>query len=235
MIVGARKLRHVRFSPPMSEASKVVTPAPMEGHGAYNRSSRVQAAGSSPALPLFEHAARNVELEAPPAPIVIADYGASEGRNSLAPLAAAIGALQGACRARARDLRSPHRFAGERLHGPLPTPRDRFGQLPPPRLRRLRVGSRPVLLRADPPFRKRNAGMERLGGAMVESRTCAHSRPGAGRHSAGTPMLERHTRGRRTRTGGHSSRIALAKCARALGWSSLRWRATIRATLDTDR
>ena len=78
----------------MSEASKVVTPAPMEGHGAYNRSSRVQAAGSSPALPLFEYAARNVELEAPPAPIVIADYGASEGRNSLAPLAAAIGALR---------------------------------------------------------------------------------------------------------------------------------------------
>ena len=32
---------------------------------AYNRSSRVQAAGSSPALPLFEHAAPNVELEAP--------------------------------------------------------------------------------------------------------------------------------------------------------------------------
>jgi hypothetical protein len=78
----------------MSEASKVVAPAPMEGHGAYNRSSRVQAAGSSPALPLLEHAASNVELEATPAPIVIADYGASEGRNSLAPLAAAIGALR---------------------------------------------------------------------------------------------------------------------------------------------
>ena len=27
----------------MSAASKVVTPAPMEGHGAYNRNSRVQA------------------------------------------------------------------------------------------------------------------------------------------------------------------------------------------------
>src|SRR5678815_4091570 len=78
----------------MSEASKVVTPAPMEGHGGYNRSSRVQAAGSSPALPLFEDAARNVGLETAPAPIIIADYGASEGRNSIAPLAAAIGALR---------------------------------------------------------------------------------------------------------------------------------------------
>jgi hypothetical protein len=66
----------------------------MEGHGAYNRSSRVQAAGSSPVLPLFEQAARNVEVEATPTPIVIADYGASEGRNSLAPLAAAIAALR---------------------------------------------------------------------------------------------------------------------------------------------
>ena len=42
----------------------------------------------------LSNAATNVELEAAPAPIVIADYGASEGRNSLAPLAAAIGALR---------------------------------------------------------------------------------------------------------------------------------------------
>jgi hypothetical protein len=78
----------------MSKDSKIVTPAPMEGHGAYNRSSRVQAAGSSSALPLLEHAASTVALEATPAPIVIADYGASEGRNSLAPLATAIRALR---------------------------------------------------------------------------------------------------------------------------------------------
>ena len=34
----------------MTESSKVDGPAPMEGHGAYNRSSRVQAAGSSTAV-----------------------------------------------------------------------------------------------------------------------------------------------------------------------------------------
>ena len=66
----------------------------MEGHGGYNRSSRVQAAGSSPALPLLEQAARIVTLAEAPAPIVIADYGASEGRNSLVPMAVAIGALR---------------------------------------------------------------------------------------------------------------------------------------------
>jgi hypothetical protein len=66
----------------------------MEGHGFYNRSSRVQAAGLSPAVTLFERAARTVTLPAPPRPIVIADYGSSEGRNSLDPMAVAIGALR---------------------------------------------------------------------------------------------------------------------------------------------
>jgi hypothetical protein len=36
----------------------------MEGHGVYNRSSRVQAAGLSPAVPLLEQAARAVALSA---------------------------------------------------------------------------------------------------------------------------------------------------------------------------
>jgi hypothetical protein len=66
----------------------------MEGHGAYNRSSRVQAAGSSPAVPLFEKAAQEVLLPTVPGPIVIADYGSSEGRNSLVPLRAAIKILR---------------------------------------------------------------------------------------------------------------------------------------------
>ena len=65
-------------------------PAPMEGHGAYNRSSRVQAAGSSTAVPLLERAAREVDLPLPPEPVVIVDYGCSEGRNSLVPVGAAI-------------------------------------------------------------------------------------------------------------------------------------------------
>jgi hypothetical protein len=69
-------------------------PAPMEGHGIYNRSSRVQAAGLLPAVSLFERAARTVALPAPPRPIVIADYGSSEGRNSLDPMAVAISALR---------------------------------------------------------------------------------------------------------------------------------------------
>ena len=71
------------------------TRAPMEGHGGYNRSSSVQASGSFPALPLLEQAAATVPLPGSSEAIVIADYGSSEGRNSLAPLAAAIKVLRG--------------------------------------------------------------------------------------------------------------------------------------------
>ena len=69
-------------------------PAPMEGHGVYNRSSRVQAAGLSPAVPLLEQAAETVPLAAAPQPVVIVDYGSSEGHNSLGPVAAAITVLR---------------------------------------------------------------------------------------------------------------------------------------------
>jgi hypothetical protein len=66
----------------------------MEGHGAYNRSSRVQAAGSSPAVALLDKAARQVVLSASPEPVVIVDYGSSEGYNSLAPVTVAIAILR---------------------------------------------------------------------------------------------------------------------------------------------
>nr|WP_244532413.1 class I SAM-dependent methyltransferase [Methylocapsa palsarum] len=66
----------------------------MEGRGVYNRSSRVQAAGLSPAVALLETAACAVPLPEASKPIVIADYGSSEGRNSLPPIAAAVQRLR---------------------------------------------------------------------------------------------------------------------------------------------
>jgi hypothetical protein len=77
-----------------SEAGSERAPAPMEGHGAYNRSSRVQAAGLASAIPLFREAAEIVPLAPAPEPVVIADYGCSEGHNSLLPMRAAIAALR---------------------------------------------------------------------------------------------------------------------------------------------
>jgi hypothetical protein len=93
-VEGSGMLRMNERSAAMTDEAMPVAPAPMEGGGAYNRSSRVQAATSLPALTMFEHAAMAVPLPEPPAPLVIADYGASAGHNSLAPMQAAIGALR---------------------------------------------------------------------------------------------------------------------------------------------
>ena len=81
----------------MTETPAFVTTAAMEGKGAYNRNSQVQAAGSSPALPMLERAAKSATLPAAPQPIVIADYGSSQGHNSLVPIAAAIEVLRERC------------------------------------------------------------------------------------------------------------------------------------------
>jgi hypothetical protein len=64
------------------------------GPAIYNRSSQVQAAGSSPALSLMEQAATQAALAPSPEAITIADYGSSQGHNSLAPMRAAIAVLR---------------------------------------------------------------------------------------------------------------------------------------------
>src|SRR5258707_3183129 len=104
----------------MTESSESKGPAPMEGHGAYNRSSLVQAAGSSPAVPLLEKAAQQVSLPAAPEPVVIVDYGSSEGRNSLISLSVAIGILRDRI-GRERPISVvPTDFPGNDFHAPFP-------------------------------------------------------------------------------------------------------------------
>lgn len=73
----------------LPESSVVVRPAPMEA-ATYTQSSRLQAAGLLPAVALFEQAAHQVPLPRPPHPVVIADYGAATGHNSLKPMGSAI-------------------------------------------------------------------------------------------------------------------------------------------------
>ena len=66
----------------------------MEGQGAYNRHSYRQADSGAVAVPLLQQAAHLID----PAPddqlLLIADYGSSQGRNSLGPLRAAIAVLR---------------------------------------------------------------------------------------------------------------------------------------------
>ena len=62
----------------------------MEGGGAYNRYGKLPAGGGALALPLLEKAVQKVVVQADSRPVVIADYGSSQGKNSLAPMRIAI-------------------------------------------------------------------------------------------------------------------------------------------------
>lgn len=64
----------------------------MEGQGCYNAHSRPQQAAASFGIALLAQAAGRIAPVR--GPIVIADYGSAEGRNSLAPIKAAIRALR---------------------------------------------------------------------------------------------------------------------------------------------
>ena len=77
----------------MPESSVVVRPQPMDS-GSYTAGSRLQAAGLRPAIALLKRAAEVVPIPRSPRPIVLADYGASTGHNSLLPIGAAIEVLR---------------------------------------------------------------------------------------------------------------------------------------------
>jgi hypothetical protein len=58
----------------------------MEGNGAYNQHARLQVDGISLALPFLEKAIQDMDLDCNDQPVTIADYGSSQGKNSLAPM-----------------------------------------------------------------------------------------------------------------------------------------------------
>jgi hypothetical protein len=66
----------------------------MEGNGAYNKHAQPQAAGAVQAAPFLQRAAEKIAIERGEQPIVIADYGSSQGKNSLAPIRSAIQILR---------------------------------------------------------------------------------------------------------------------------------------------
>jgi hypothetical protein len=66
----------------------------MEGGGAYGTHSSIPAAGGGTAIPYLEAAAERIAVEGSGRPIVIADYGCSDGKNALAPMRVAIAALR---------------------------------------------------------------------------------------------------------------------------------------------
>ena len=74
--------------------STISTHGVMEGGGSYNLHARIPAGGGTLALPHLEEAVRCLTVRPGPDPVVIADYGSSQGKNSLAPMRAAIRCLR---------------------------------------------------------------------------------------------------------------------------------------------
>jgi hypothetical protein len=72
----------------------VLTHGVMEAGGSYNLHAKVPAGGGDLALPYLGKAAQSCTLPPEDFPVVIADYGSSQGKNSLAPMRAAIRCLR---------------------------------------------------------------------------------------------------------------------------------------------
>ena len=66
----------------------------MEGNGAYNRHSMIPSGGGALAIPFLAQAAQRVALDPKERPVVIADYGSSQGKNSIPPIRAALHSLR---------------------------------------------------------------------------------------------------------------------------------------------
>jgi hypothetical protein len=66
----------------------------MEGKGSYNKHAKLPAGGAALAMPLLERAVQSLELDPEEQHIVIADYGSSQGKNSIVPMQVAIQGLR---------------------------------------------------------------------------------------------------------------------------------------------
>jgi hypothetical protein len=62
----------------------------MEGTGAYNKHAKLPAGGAALAMPLLAEAVRRLKLDTDGQPVVLADYGSSQGKNSMVPMQVAL-------------------------------------------------------------------------------------------------------------------------------------------------
>ena len=67
----------------------------MEGGGSYNLHAAIPANGANLAMPYLESAALSCALPPGTNPVIVVDYGSSQGKNSLAPMGLAIRCLRG--------------------------------------------------------------------------------------------------------------------------------------------
>jgi hypothetical protein len=85
--VDGRKTEHADY---MKSQTEFPIHGVMESGGSYNLHARIPADGGNLALPHLEDAARSLIVRPGTDPLVIAEYGCLQGKNSLAPIRAAI-------------------------------------------------------------------------------------------------------------------------------------------------
>ena len=141
----------------MPESSIVVQPEPT-GSGSYTAASRLQAAGLQSAIAVFERAAAAVPIPSPPQPIVIADYGAATGHNSLLPIGAAIAVLRKRTRPEHSVLVAHTDVADNDFTALFRTLERGSGHLSAQGPRDLRLGGGPVVLSQILPSNSVNLG-----------------------------------------------------------------------------
>jgi hypothetical protein len=78
----------------MAKGASIRRHGVMEEKGFYNQHSRIPAGGLALALPHLQDAVRSIEIDCGDHPVVIADLGSSQGKNSLAPMSLAIAILR---------------------------------------------------------------------------------------------------------------------------------------------
>ena len=201
----------------MPESSIVVRPEQKESAN-YTASSRLQAAGLTGAMAIFEEAASVVPLPKPPQPIVIADYGASTGHNSLLPICAAIAVLR---------KRTRHDHSTLVVHTDIPdndfTAMFRtLAEDPDSYLSQDAATFASAVGRsfyaADHAVEQRESGLEFMVYSVAEPSSVADTRTTSRSPTAATRTCGPHTRGRPRTTGMSSSRSVAGNCVRAVAW-----------------
>ena len=119
----------------------------MEGGGSYNRHARIPAGGGDLALPFLEQAAESITLDDGNQPVVIADYGSSQGKNSLAPMRAAHQSVAGTRWSGSSHSCRAHRSGGKRFQHALRRAPQRPRTLFRERSERISLGDWKIVLR----------------------------------------------------------------------------------------
>ena len=181
----------------MPESSIVVRPEQKESAN-YTASSRLQAAGLTGAMAIFEEAASmRAAAEAAAADRHRRLRGVDRPQLPAADRRGNRRAAQ-ADPARPFDPRRAHRCSGQRLHRDVPDARRRSGQLSEQGRGDIRLGGRAIVLRTDHAVEQRESGLEFMVDSVAEPGSVADPRPHPGR------LQRRRGRARHVREAGRT-------------------------------